>query len=286
MRDSCFAGFNYSPPIWIGDPLLSKQGLTVSALEAEVFSKEFLCGVRIKVSKGGAFVFDFSKWKQIESKAYDKTTIQFEEIVYPRMRFMNLFLVCLLSSIDTNVRHFIPILFVDKKIYSPAHAFSTISVEIVYRAGSEYYDRRSRHYSLSITSLDATVDLVDKTIQDNFQDVAVLAELLLHSAYLHESGRYEASHIAAWAIIENCLNKKWKMYLEELNDQQSTKDKKSKFIDSNRMKKLTGSDFTASVVSEFLSLGGLLTFENYKRCDLYSNVTNKWLNQLKTITRV
>lgn len=131
--------------------------------------------------------------------------------------------------------------------------------------------------------LQAAVDMSDAAIAQDFRDVATLAELLLHALYLHESGKYEASHIAAWTIAERCLHERWKTHLHELDNQHTTPESEEKFINSKRKQTLTGRDFTASIVSEFLSLSGLLPFDKYKLASRVRQTRNDWLHKLHTI---
>src|SRR3970282_2205300 len=88
-------------------------------------------------------------------------------------------------------------------------------------------------------ALQAAVDMSDIAIAQDFRDVATLAELLLHAFYLHESGKYEASHITAWTIAERCLHEQWKTHLRERDAQHTTPGADEKFINSERKQKLT-----------------------------------------------
>ncbi len=127
--------------------------------------------------------------------------------------------------------------------------------------------------------------MINTAITEDFHDVATLAELLLHAFNLHESGKYEASHIAAWTIVERCLNELWNKQLCELGNQHTSLGTKEVFINRERKQKLTGHDFTASIISEFLSLSGILPFDKYRLITSVRQTRNKWLHNLHAIDR-
>jgi hypothetical protein len=89
LRDSDCAGFYHWPPLWIGTPPV-KQGadLTPALMNAEVFSSNLACGVRLKVSKQGLFVFDFAQWEPGSAALVQSPLANWEERVFARMRFM------------------------------------------------------------------------------------------------------------------------------------------------------------------------------------------------------
>ena len=71
--------------------------------------------------------------------------------------------------------------------------------------------------------------------------------------------------------------------MSELDDQHSTAESQEKFINADRRAKLKGRDFTASIISEYLSLSGILPFEQYKlSCDV-RQTRNYWLHELHAI---
>lgn len=99
LRDSDCAGFYYWPPLWIGTPPIEQGAdLSPALMNAEVFSSHFACGVRLKVSKQGLFVFDFAHWELGSAALAQDPLANWEERVFARMRFMNLFLACLYTS--------------------------------------------------------------------------------------------------------------------------------------------------------------------------------------------
>lgn len=75
----------------------------------------------------------------------------------------------------------------------------------------------------------------------------------------------------AWSIIEAALFREWKDYLDKCK--QSGID-----ISAKRTDKLTGRDFTASVVQETLNLAGVLTNNDYAEIDEVRKARNNWIH--------
>ena len=99
LSDSDCAGFYHWPPLWIGTaPVEQGADLTPALMDAEVFSSNLACGVRLKVSKQALFVFDFAQWEPGSAALAKGRVDNWEERVFARMRFMNLFLACLYTS--------------------------------------------------------------------------------------------------------------------------------------------------------------------------------------------
>jgi hypothetical protein len=295
LRDSDCAGFYHWPPLWIGTPSVEQGAdLTPALMNAEVFSSNLACGVRLKVSKQGFFVFDFAQWEPGSAALAKGPLANWEERVFVRMRFMNLFLACFYTSIRRMQKRTSPKLFIDYTTYVAARSFALNPwhVQCDSRQASVIHDAEEWHLKFKPTCmtvpenvLQAAVDLSDAAMVQDARDVATLAELLLHAFYLHESGKYEASHVTAWTIKERCLHELWKTHLRELDNQHTTAGGEEKFINSERKQKLTGRDFTASIISEFLSLSGILPFDKYKLASHVRQTRNDWLHKLHTIDR-
>ncbi|MCP5096657.1 MAG: hypothetical protein GY943_13975 [Chloroflexi bacterium] len=129
--------------------------------------------------------------------------------------------------------------------------------------------------------------LTDTALSISENDAAALGELLLYAFELHDSGKFEPSLISAWTVVERCMNKIWHSHLDNAERQysSSTRDPNQKFINSTRRQKLTGRDFTASTISEILSLNNLLPFEQYQLTIDVRQARNRWLHSLRAIER-
>lgn len=292
-RDSDCAGFYHWPPLWIGtEPVEQGKDLTPALINAEAFSCNFQCGVGLKVSRQARFVFDFAQWAPGSAAQAKSPLDKWEERVFARMRFMNLFLAGFYTSMLRIQKRTSPKLFIDYTTYVAARSFALNLYDgqcdfrqsaVIQHGEEQHLKFRPVWQSVPESVLQTTVDLTNAAIGKGSDDVATLAELL--SFYLHESGKYEASHTAAWTIAERCLNELWNAHLCNLEDQHQASGSEEKFINSVRRQKLTGRDFTASIVSEVLSLSNILPFDMYKLASRVRQTRNDWLHRLHTIDR-
>jgi hypothetical protein len=88
---------------------------------------------------------------------------------------------------------------------------------------------------------------------------------------------YPRSLITAWTIIERLLDLKWSEYMKG-HRKVTIEGEEISFINSDRLKKLEGRDYTASVRTEVLSLLGILSFEVYKDMENIRKVRNGWMD--------
>lgn len=79
-------------------------------------------------------------------------------------------------------------------------------------------------------------------------------------------------------MIEALIYRKWQNHLNEIAENEILDDQK--FINKARMKKLEGSQCTASIVTEILSLMGKLSFKDYLLIEEIRKARNKWMHDL------
>jgi hypothetical protein len=291
-RDSNCAGFYHWPPIWIGANTDKIDAACSADPNTEVFASTMSCGVKAKVSPKGVFVFDFRNWPL----GVATSTAEWEAPVLARMRFMNLWLTCFYSAEFRITRTTMEKMFIDLSSYAFARELDlnpyrfgcdVRQAAVIHENEKQHQQRRPWHTLVTLDVLSDAFKLTDTALADEANDAATLGELLLHAFELHDSGKCEASHISAWTVAERCLNQMWRSHLDDAETRFSTSigDPDEKFINSTRMQKLTGRDFTASIVSEILSLNGLLPFEQYKLTVNVRQTRNDWLHKLRSINR-
>ena len=295
LRDSNCGGFYHWPALWIGDPPTERgDDLTRQVMNLHAFTHEFACGVRVTASRAALFLFDFRNWAEGSAASMSDSLENWENLVFARMRFLNLFLACFYTSVYRHQKRVIPKMFVDYATYVAADSPDPESSSL-HTDGRQFdtvqaiYDshRRSKVTCdvVKESVLPVAAEMTENAIAHGSRESATLAELLLHSFHLYENGKYEASHIAGWTITERCLNDQWQAWLSQLDEQHSEQLDPDRFINADRKKKLTGPDFTASIISECLSLAGLLPFEAYKHTCRVRQARNRWLHKLQAIDR-
>lgn len=87
----------------------------------------------------------------------------------------------------------------------------------------------------------------------------------------YKVGNYATSLVLAWFIIERGISSMWEHHLDSLNRQYENDQKR---INSERRKFLTGSNFSASIVSNFLELSNVLPYELFDDIDTVRGFRN------------
>lgn len=291
-RDSNCAGFYHWPPIWLGSDKGDIESANSIDPNTEVFAVAMQCGVKVRASLKGVFVFDFSNWPCGATTSPG----DWEEPVLARMRFMNLLLACFYSVVFQKKRQTMDKMFIDFSSYAFARELDLNPLRFgcdmrqaaVIRANEHNHKTCCPwHLIVTLDVVSEAIRLTDAALANQSNDAATLGELLLHAFELHDSGKYEASHISAWTIAERCMNQIWHSHLEDAERRHSncTGDSEEKFINSTRRQKLTGREFTASIISEILSMSDLLPFEQYKLACAVRQARNAWLHKLSAIDR-
>lgn len=267
-------------PVWIGEadaPDSLKEPEALALAMSEAFTSELEIGVRIRVSREGYFVFDFRGHPAGQNREQYRP-----EVVLPaRARFMNLFLACLMTELR-HERKAVEHLFID---YSTIMAPQRDTLDPRY-AASEYamhqtveHQRslplKTRHV-IPIERIQAAAEATNAAAKAG-EDRDLLAEMILHAFALHSSGQMEASLVAAWTVSERCLNELWSRYITEQGDRAVA------VMNKKRRKGLEGIAYTASVITEILSLAGVLKHEDYERLTSVRRKRNAWVHKLETI---
>lgn len=112
-------------------------------------------------------------------------------------------------------------------------------------------------------------------------------EILAHSCKAFEDHYYSLSLITAWGIIEKLLQARWQRYIDDHREVQvEVAGELVPLVNSERAKKLRdGNNFTASVVTETLVCLEQLPFALYKPLNQVRDARNKWMHELRPVTR-
>lgn len=106
---------------------------------------------------------------------------------------------------------------------------------------------------------------------------SLLVDLLYHQHYMFYRHRFAECLIGAWSIIEAALFHLWETYLTKCRESGTD-------ITRTRKQKLTGRDFTASIVQEILNLSGIFSNDEYTKIDEIRKARNNWIHQLVPVS--
>jgi len=297
------------PTVWVGSsPPSSDADMDVRILGDEVYRTTLPVGIAAKVLREGMFIFDFSGWPSGQAlPSHNDTQPDFDAsatVILQRVSVLNAHLACLYTALHRlqHVNHH------PKMVVYPSDIITLNSLDDTTKMG--FGDMRvgalalTRYPSTYVQGLPTMFDwrvsmrsvLIEiDTVRESFQLLTAILQhpaphtLLLTDLYAHSCRAYENHEFAlcltiAWAITEHLLRRLWERHIEA-NRHRETDNSKAIFISNKRKKKLTESDFGASVISEFLSLNNNLPFPIYQKLDKVRQERNKSLHYLAPISR-
>jgi len=281
-----FAGFAFllHPPLWCGDEPAER---TKEAFSESVWRSRLQIGLEISVTREGLVLIDFGGWPET-SKAQavkDNDIDALVEMDERRVAVGNAFLACLHTALLFRQRmgHRAQVITPAEVVHvtdiglpdGTAFFFDDRPLTAVVSAavpGSEFDDQNVRMLVVETATLDTASRLLDEMLIQRAIDGARTAALLLRAAKAAEDEEYGLALIIAWSLSEQMLNARWVDYLKRQGASKS------------RIKKLQERDWTASVVTEALSIAKALTDEHYTELNAVRKARNRWAHELRPIT--
>lgn len=305
-----FAAYFKVPSVLVvsEDPTQSPNAGT--DLLEEVYRGTLKSGIKVRVTRGGLFIFDFSKWapgKSVTIPAHTSApgiktpkTVQDakgkEQIhLARRVEVMNAHLACTATALslveksggytgqlispsdrlvlrDFEKPHPVFHFFHDGQ---PMHAYMLANGATETRLKGDHH----RRY-IKIETIVKSFEILDTLIESPISNAVGVVNLLWKSSRHYYQQDFATSLVLAWTVSEQLLNLIWKSYLSDSAAQNAGQD--PPFLNKERKQKLTsGRDFSASVISEVLSLAGRLPFDLFKRMNKDRNARNYWLHDMK-----
>ncbi len=130
--------------------------------------------------------------------------------------------------------------------------------------------------TLELEVVEHSLDSLDRILAEN--DLVLLQ--LVKSAYMaacrQRDKRFGEAVVLAWAVLEQLLSLAWRQVLDEVNASSS-----EGRIPKVRRDKLTGRDYTASMIVESLELHGRIDHEMYRLLEIARKARNNWVHSLR-----
>lgn len=312
MISPAVAGYFRIPPVWVGDKPTENELLyeKVVDLIRDQYHR-VLCGcIDVRVRRDGVFLFDFSRWAPAESteipgyipqpgQRIPREITDAENLAERRLALrtavMNVHQACL-STAETVIHKR------STKLGEPIHPYHTIRPltldeqkfdRLSYNDPTESFIRlqmdsiENRQIASLKTrllieqdTLEFSFELLERILDNEFEDLAQLVELLYRAAAEYPEQRFAESLILSWAVCEKLLDRLWRTYIGE----NTMGDDGTQRINRKRRDKLSSRDFTASVISEILELNRQLPFPLFQNLETVRQSRNAWLHSLKTVS--
>lgn len=300
-------GYFRVPAIWVGekpvDALVAK--LNPSVHHQVVLKKKLASGVEAWVLRSGIFLFDFAKYslapqvvipgfrKPNESGPYrwpaatGEAEKLAEDYAILRAQIMNVHQACFTTAERQVKRR-------SAMMGFPVTSWSTHKA-ITLTTAPAYHDDVENPHALAMNVLnnkygaekprgrriiefeviERSLELLDKILLKKCADHIQVVEAAYMSACRSRERRFGEALVLAWGVCEQMISKLWNEHLT------TRENKDAGSMPKDRRKKLTGRDYTASVMVESLELAGKIDHELYRRLEVARKARNKWAHELR-----
>ncbi len=267
------------------------------------------CGIKAKVRRDGTFLFDFSSWALAPSVVIpgyrrpntdgpyyapiESGEAEEEAEVYAivRAQVMNVHQACLTTA-ESQVKHR------TAATGFPLTAWNTHKA-ITFEAVTPYYDDVEDIHALAqnvingkygaenrqalprrvleLEVVERSLRLLDQILlKEDLVLIQMIEAIYIASCRLRDK-RVGETVALAWSVCEQLVFVLWKQDI----DAKDVEIQSARRINKERRKKLTGRDYSASVVLEILELQGCINTDLYRLLDLVRRARNKWVHELR-----
>ena len=274
-----------TPATWIGG------STEVGSASATVWSGMGPHDVPLAAKRDGFIIFEFDQsdkfsggsvpaYKLPESRRVPQHVTdadkQRTELAYQRFAYMNSFLFALHSAFST-VQH------TGMQVQEPVNPIKYLAA---HRSEKSWYiglfDQKidyltKRHFNVEIASLNHVIELLRKceaTFGNEFVDVLSLLYISCHQYSLHQ---FASAQLIAWSVIEKILNSMWADLHRTVDVGHGGHTK----MTNARLRSLNGRDYSASVISQVLSISGKIDDDLLDRLDAARKKRNAFAHGLE-----
>jgi hypothetical protein len=289
-------GYFHLPALWVGSAPPNADVLVLNpAVHHEiVYESTLKAGMKVCAHRDGLFRFDFSSLAGAEPIRLPPEIVgpeeaQSEAIAIYRAKIMNVHQACLTTAVRIVERTPGP-------MGSPVSAWETTKQWSFqgfpkYRDEAEnfrglvrnvidnsYRIERAQPFPRRVLTLPViakSFELLDSVLRSSQSSVVEMVSTLYLGAFRSREHLGDSMALV-WTVCEQLLNIAWRR-------EQSTKKGKVGGVERmnrDRREKLNGRDYTASVVTEFLELLGVIDFGVYRKLQAARTARNDWAHKL------
>lgn len=200
------------------------------------------------------------------------------EIGYARLQYMNAWLASYMSAMAYVQKHGIitpppvdPSGHLKAQIQDGCWIAFNNDISVVFGAASGTM--------IDLDVFDYAIRVMDAALQKFGANFTAPLSLFHQSSYQYRLHQFASSHLIAWSLSEQVLNAMWRNY------QLEAADKAIASIPKERKKVLNGRDYTASIITQILSLSGKLSDDRMKKLDQARKDRNAFAHSLTPIDR-
>ncbi|SHK56253.1 hypothetical protein [Actinacidiphila paucisporea] len=276
------SAFFFPERYWLlEEPAIEVRAFAPDEFFNEIKSWELSSGLEISVRGGGVLVFEFAK---ISSAllAVDEGPRHFPSLLLAtqtRVTTINAFALCLhsaraekenMGSEGFRVDHR-DLFQLGEDMRAGIGGMGLMAVPMVPGAG--YMRSFTKLGCLPESTFGHACETLDHITSSPFGKALELTALINDALASLKNHDFSSSLITAWTVCETLLQQNWVEYMTAQGSPSG--------LSSARKQKLTGRDFTASVVSEILALADLIDAETLSRMDKVRKARNAWMHSVK-----
>lgn len=201
-------------------------------------------------------------------------------LAYRRFEYINAFLTALYSGYSTIQK-------MARTVQEPAdptnYFYATKSEDSwqIYAEIERTFDQPvKRGDILQIETLSHAVDLMQKGAQCFGPSYMRLYSLIYTASYHYARHQFSSAQVIGWSVVEALQNHIWKEYLGGVSENKGGHTK----INSQRFRILNGREFSASNISQALSLANKIDDDILERLDESRRKRNKLAHDLDEVT--
>lgn len=280
------SGILLPEPYWLVEgPNAGTLGVSPETFFEEIASWRLSSGLSVSALRGAILSFDFKECP--EANIVDDDSFpsgHFDALVAAtqvRVRMINGFSYCLHVAriteenhgmVGFRVNHADLLQFADNGFGVSGPAVSRLPM----LPGIGFSVAFGRGEIIPETTIDAAASLLDSIMLHDFGKALELITLANDALVSYKAHDFSAALVTAWTICEALLEHYWRTYIGDSSTQP---------VSRKRLDKLTGRDFTASVISEILELAQVIDPELLELLDRIRKGRNGWMHSIKSPDR-
>lgn len=298
-----FALYFESPQVWVED----ERAKTTPALQSEIaFDRISSRDVPILFRRDGFLIFRFEQapsfaggdvpaYEEEIGRPRDKKVNAAEEtrqkLMYERIEYMNAFLLALTSAISTVQKHGAEV----QEPCDPCHHlrgfYNGVNWEVTTANTLYQLPPQARHLVLRLDTFEDAIGIMQACEATFGIGSVTLLSLVYMACYQYRRHQFASAHLVAWCAVESLVNIIWRNFLADAK-LQTKKDETTgeeitegfTAINADRRKVLTSNDYTASIMTQVLSLTGKIDDELLNRLNEARKARNDFAHSLTPIT--
>jgi hypothetical protein len=300
---SSFSSYYLVPACWIDDNPTKEEinKCSYSDLLQEVYRTTLTCGLRVRVTKGGFFTFDFSQWppaqgvtipeyiiktggKDTTPQAVKDAEVLGQQHIVKQVEIMNVHIACLYSAIGIcEKKSSITVLSLSPSDYMPVADFENPNLGITFKTASEPVHalifanggsfnapRPPFRISIKKDSIVHSFKLLDEIVNLSMSDATKIVEFLWKASLYYARHEFAWTLVISWTVCERLLSYLW--------DQLPSS---AQFVEYKAKKKKSPKQPSAYDMTVDLDTAGKLTAKLKSDLDTVRVKRNDWIHNFQ-----